>query len=209
MTGVQTCALPISTTYHYNSGGEPAAITDLSYDELVAFYRSHYHPSNAIIMTFGNMDVTALHDKIDNQALSRFERQDTQWHVQPEKRYAAPVAVESAYGVDSDDVSAQTHHVIGWLLGDSIDLDAQLEANLVSQVLLDNSASPLRKALEQTELGGSPSPLCGLEDSNREMSFMCGIEGSEPEHAAAVEQLVLDTLKEVAEIGRASCRERV
>jgi Zn-dependent M16 (insulinase) family peptidase len=33
------------------------------------------------------------------------------------------------------------------------------------------------------------------------MSFMCGIEGSEPEHAAAVEQLVLDTLKEVAEQG--------
>jgi Zn-dependent M16 (insulinase) family peptidase len=198
--GISSYLFP-TTTYHYNSGGEPAAITDLSYDELVAFYRSHYHPSNAIIMTFGNMDVTALHDKIDNQALSRFERQDTQWHVQPEKRYAAPVAVESAYGVDSDDVSAQTHHVIGWLLGDSIDLDAQLEANLVSQVLLDNSASPLRKALEQTELGGSPSPLCGLEDSNREMSFMCGIEGSEPEHAAAVEQLVLDTLKEVAEQG--------
>lgn len=198
--GISSYLFP-TTTYHYNSGGEPAAITDLSYDELVAFYRSHYHPSNAIIMTFGNMDVTALHDKIDSQALSRFERQDTQWHVQPEKRYAAPVAVESAYGVDSDDVSAQTHHVIGWLLGDSIDLDAQLEANLVSQVLLDNSASPLRKALEQTELGGSPSPLCGLEDSNREMSFMCGIEGSEPEHAAAVEQLVLDTLKEVAEQG--------
>jgi Zn-dependent M16 (insulinase) family peptidase len=190
-----------TTTYHYNSGGEPAEITDLTYEQLLSFYRTHYHPSNAIFMTFGSIDINELHDKLESQALSRFERQDKQWRVEPEKRYPAPVAIEQRYGIDSDDLSAATHHVVGWLLGDSIDLDAQLEAHLVSQVLLDNSASPLRRALEETELGGAPSPLCGLEDSNREMSFMCGIEGSEPEHAEAVEQLILDTLQKVAEEG--------
>ena len=30
-----------TTTYHFNSGGEPDHITDLSYDDLVAFYKSH------------------------------------------------------------------------------------------------------------------------------------------------------------------------
>ena len=44
-----------STTYHYNSGGDPAHIPDLSYEQLKAFYRSHYHPSNAIFMTFGDI----------------------------------------------------------------------------------------------------------------------------------------------------------
>ena len=198
--GISSYLFP-STTYHYNSGGEPAAITDLSYEQLLAFYKSHYHPSNAIFMTFGNLDVAELQHKLDDQALARFERQDKQWRVQPEKRYPAPLAVEQAYGVDGADLSAKTHHVLGWLLGDSTDLDAQLEANLVSQVLLDNSASPLRRALEQSDLGGSPSPLCGLEDSNREMSFMCGLEGSEPHQAEAFETLVLDTLKQVAEQG--------
>ncbi|UTW49911.1 insulinase family protein [Bacterioplanoides sp. SCSIO 12839] len=198
--GISSYLFP-TTTYHYNSGGEPADITDLSYDELLAFYKTHYHPSNAIFMTFGDLDVSDLQQKIDGQALSRFERQEKQWRVAPEKRYPAPIAVEQAYGVDGDDLSAKTHHVMGWLLGDSTDLDAQLEANLLSQILLDNSASPLRRALEQTDLGGSPSPLCGLEDSNREMSFMCGIEGSEPEQAQALETLVLDTLQQVAEHG--------
>src|SRR5210317_1723061 len=42
-----------STTYHYNSGGDPEHIPDLSYEQLQDFYRSHYHPSNAIFMTFG------------------------------------------------------------------------------------------------------------------------------------------------------------
>lgn len=33
-----------TTTYHYNSGGDPAHIPDLSYEQLVAFYRSHSPP---------------------------------------------------------------------------------------------------------------------------------------------------------------------
>lgn len=198
--GISGALFP-TTTYHYNSGGEPEAITDLTYDELKAFYTTHYHPSNAMIMTFGNLDVAELQQKMDQQALSRFEKQDKEWRVEPEQRFQEPQVVESTYGVDSDDLSGKTHHLVGWLLGDSVDLDAQLEAHLVSDVLLDNSASPLRHALESTELGSTPSPLCGLEDSNREMSFMCGVEGSDPEHAAAVEQMILDVLNKVAAEG--------
>ena len=198
--GISSYLFP-TTTYHYNSGGEPAEITSLTYDQLMSFYKSHYHPSNAIFMTFGNLDVSELQDKLESQVLSRFERQNQTWSVPAEQRYAAPVAVQEHYGVDSDDLSGKTHHVLGWLLGFSTDLDAQLEGNLLSQILLDNSASPLRRALEQTDLGSSPSPLCGMEESNREMSFMCGLEGSEPENAEAFEKLVLDTLNDVAENG--------
>ena len=198
--GISSYLFP-TTTYHYNSGGEPADITRLTYDQLLKFYRSHYHPSNAIFMTFGKLDLQELQDKLEAQVLSRFERQNQSWSVPAERRYPAPIAVQEQYGVDGDDLSARTHHVVGWLLGYSTDLDAQLEAQLLSQVLLDNSASPLRKALEQSELGGSPSPLCGLEESNHEMSFICGLEGSEPGHAAAVEQLILDTLGAVARDG--------
>ena len=198
--GVSSYLFP-TTTYHYNSGGEPAEITQLSYEQLMAFYRSHYHPSNAIFMTAGALDLTELHNTLEQRVLSRFERQEKTWSVPLEQRYAAPVSIQEYYGVDSDNLEQQTHHVVGWLLGSSTDLDAQLEAQLLSQILLDNSASPLRKALEQTDLGGAPSPLCGLEESNREMSFICGVEGSEPEHGQAVEALVLDTLKQVAEQG--------
>ena len=198
--GVSSVLFP-TTTYHYNSGGEPDAITDLTYQQLLDFYKTHYHPSNAIFMTFGNLDVAELHEKFEQQALNRFSRQAQTWQVPLEKRYSAPLAVEQRYALDSEEQTQATHHVVGWLLGESIDLDAQLEAHLLSQVLLDNSASPLRRALEETELANSPSPLCGLEDSNREMSFICGVEGSEPEHAGAIEALILNTLEQVAKEG--------
>ena len=95
----------------------------------------------------------------------------------------------------------KTHHVLGWLLGPSTSLDEVMKSNLLSHVLLENSSSPLRKALEKTSIGTAPSPLCGLEDSNYEMCFMCGIEGSEPEDAESFEKLVMDVLHDVADNG--------
>ncbi|MFY0678653.1 MAG: insulinase family protein [Neptuniibacter sp.] len=190
-----------TTTYHHNSGGEPESIPDLSYDELLEFYRTHYHPSNAVIMTFGDIPAEELQSYFEEKALSRFEKLDESIEIHDEKRYFSPLRIEEGYDLDQDDLSGKTHHVLAWLLGHSSDLEEQLKAHLISRVLLDNSASPLRHALESTELGSAPSPLCGLEDSNREMSFMCGIEGSEPESADAFEQLVLDVLEKVASEG--------
>lgn len=198
--GVSSYLFP-TTTYHFNSGGEPAEITHLSYEQLMAFYRSHYHPSNAVFMTFGNLDVAELHTRLDEQALSRFEKQNQRWAVPAEQRYPAPVTVVERYAVEGEDLTGKTHHVMGWLLGESTDLDAQLEAQLVSQILLDNSAAPLRKALETTDLGTAVSPICGLEDSNHEMSFLCGLEGSDPEKAEEVEALVLSVFEQVAREG--------
>ncbi|MBV1786613.1 insulinase family protein [Marinobacterium sp. D7] len=190
-----------TTTYHHNSGGEPSCIPDLTYEQLKEFYRSHYHPSNAVFMTFGNIDAQELQRRFEELALHKFQRSEDEIHVEDEKRYFAPISVEEAYALDQEDLSGQTHHVLGWLLPKSIELDELMQAHLLSRVLLDNSSSPLRGALESSDLGSAPSPLCGLEDSNREMSFMCGLEGSDPEHAAAFEQLVLDTLEQVAREG--------
>jgi len=188
------------TTYHFNSGGEPDDIPELSYDQLLDFYRTHYHPSNAVFMTFGDMPADELQQRFHDQALQRFECLDVTIEVPDEKRYHAPVAVQEYYAAENDE-DDKVHHVLAWLLGESTDLYAQLEAHLLSNVLLSDSSSPLRLALETTELGSSPSPLCGLEDSNREMCFMCGLEGSTAANAEAFQQLVLDTLQQVAEQG--------
>ena len=65
-----------TTTYHHNSGGDPEAITDLTYEQLVSFYRTHYHPSNAIFMTYGDISAFEHQSKFEELALSHFERSD-------------------------------------------------------------------------------------------------------------------------------------
>ncbi len=193
-----------TTTYHYNSGGEPENIPDLSYRQLRDFYQTHYHPSNAVFMTFGDIPAYEHQKQFEEKALQHFDKLDVDIHVDDEKRYDRPVIVEDVYAFDAVEGVTEdhkTHHVLGWLLGSSISLDEVMKSNLLSHVLLENSSSPLRKALETTKLGTAPSPLCGLEDSNHEMCFMCGIEGSEPENAEAFEKLVIDVLQDVAENG--------
>jgi presequence protease len=190
-----------TTTYHYNSGGEPENIPDLSYQQLKDFYKVHYHPSNSVFMTFGDIPAFEHHEVFEKKALSRFEKLDLQIKVDDEVRYTEPKNFTGHYAFDEEDTKAKTHVVISWLLGRSTSLEEMLQAHLMSSVLLDNSASPLQQALETSDLGASPSPLCGLEDSNREMSFMCGLEATEAEHADAIENLVLQVLNDVAEKG--------
>ncbi len=190
-----------TTTYHYNSGGEPDHIPDLSYQDLVDFYKTHYHPSNAIFMTYGNIPAIEHQTRFEELALARFDHLDVNITVEDEKRYHAPLRVQEHYPLDEPDAADKTHVVLAWLLGHSSNLQEMFEAQLLSSVLLDNSASPLMSALETSSLGKSPSPLCGLEDSNREMSFLCGLEGCSSDSSAAVEQLIRNTLEDVAREG--------
>jgi Zn-dependent M16 (insulinase) family peptidase len=191
-----------TTTYHYNSGGDPAHIPDLTYDEFLEFYKTHYHPSNAILMTYGNIPVEEIQQQIEERALSHFDRLDQKLSVSDEQRFNTPVTIEERYAFDDkDSAEKKTHIVMGWLLGRSTDLEESMKIHLLSGVLLDNSSSPLMQALETTELGNAPSPLCGVEGSNREMTFMCGIEGSVPENAQALEDLVMDVLHKIASEG--------
>jgi Zn-dependent M16 (insulinase) family peptidase len=190
-----------SVTYHYNSGGEPTDIPDLTHADLINFYKKHYHPSNAIFLTFGDIPAKTLQAQFENDALSRFERAEENIIVPLEKPAAAPIRIQEYYGLEEAQTNEKTYHLLAWLLGESANATERLEATLLSEVLLQNSAAPLRKLLETFPKGSAPAALCGLEDSKRQMSFICGIEGSNPEDADAFEQAVFQVLKTVAEAG--------
>ena len=191
-----------TTTYHHNSGGDPVAIPDLTHAQLRAFHARHYHPSNAIFLTYGDIPAAEHQERFETRVLNQFQALPLDLAIPDERRYATPVTDLTHYPLDgTDDLSDQTHIVLAWLLGPITDPLATLRARLLSDVLLDNSSSPLRHALETSELGTSPSPLCGFDAATREATFACGLEGSNPEHAAAVEALVFDVLQHVAAEG--------
>ncbi len=191
-----------TTTYHYNSGGEPETIPELTHEALRAFHARHYHPSNATFMTYGTIPAAEHQQNFQSQVLEHFESLNSNISNRDEERFTEPQQAQISYALDpAETAEHKTHIIIGWLLDHSFDLDALMEAALLVGVLLDNSSSPLRHALETSRLGSSPSELCGVEESFRQMLFVCGIEGSDPEHTAALEKLVFDTLTEIAEQG--------
>lgn len=185
------------TTYHYNSGGDPKDIPDLTYEQLVDFYKTHYHPSNAVFMTFGNQTAYDLQEQFEKLALNKFSR-GTTLYSKPEKRLLAPIEVTESYAVDSEDLKDKTYHVMSWLLPETSDIKLRLGMRLVEGILLENSASPLRHYLETCGYAQSTGPLMGVDDSNFEMTFYCGVQGSNEEHAETFKNGVLDILKEAA-----------
>ena len=189
-----------SSTYKHNSGGNPENIIDLTHDYLVDFHRKHYHPSNATFFTFGNLNPTEIQEFINKNVLENFEPSNEIISVKNEHRISKPKTVTEFYNPLPEDEN--NHHVVlSWLLGESHNPVELLESYLVSNILLDNSASPLRKVLENTDLGKSLSPLTGLEADHKELVFAAGLEGVDANAQLKVEELILNCLKNVVSNG--------
>ena len=193
-------ALFRDTIYRFNSGGEPSEIPRLSYQGLQDFHRRHYHPSHAVLMTYGNFPCAEHQAHFDQWALSRFGAigEHIVAPLQPALTDLQPVATH--YAVDVRE-GRQTHMVWGWMLGECTDVKAMLEAHLLGAVLLEHGASPLRHYLDSTPLADAPSELCGVDDSARQMVFICGVEGSDEAHAEPLQREILEVFQRVAGTG--------
>ncbi len=187
-----------TSTYQHNSGGNPEDIIKLTHEDLVAFHRQYYHPSNAIAMSFGDIAVSEIHKQLST-VLAPFATMppNKRFFVAKETRLSAPKYVHDTY-TSADDGAKQTHQVIAWLLPAITDPKLRLAMRLMEGVLLEHSGLPLRQYLETTPLGQAPSPLLGLDDNHFEMVFYAGVRGSDKSHSEAFLAEVLALLQDVA-----------
>ncbi len=198
---LQAALLP-DTPYRFNSGGDPAEIPRLTHAQLKAFHARHYHPSQAVFITYGNFPVLEHHAQFEELALRRFQKTAQIIVSGRQTQRTTNRQVTANYAVDdAAHALTATHLVWGWLLGEATTPRSLLEAHLMSGVLLEHSASPLRHCLETSPLAKAPSELCGLDDSARQMAFVCGVEGSEPQHAEALETAIMAVLATVVRDG--------
>ena len=189
-----------SSTYKHNSGGDPEKILDLTHEDLVNFHKKHYHPSNATFFTFGKLDPQEIQEFIKENVLNSFTPSTEEIAVKNEERISSPKIVSDFYNPQPGD--EENHHVVmSWLLSESHNPIELLETYLMSNILLDNSASPLRKVLENSNLGKSPSPLTGLEADQKELVFAAGLEGVSADKHLEVEKLILDCLNDLVKNG--------
>jgi Zn-dependent M16 (insulinase) family peptidase len=169
------------TTYENNSGGDPKDILHLTHADLKEFHRTHYHPSNAIFFTFGDMKVDKIHDYLENKVFSKHKPSTKKFIVDDVVKLSKPQLKKAKYQPGNGE--SDSHHVTSsWLLGHSHDSYNLLEKYLMINILIDNSSSPLRKFLENYKFAKAPTPLLGLEPSNKEIVFTAGFEGVSIKH---------------------------
>jgi Zn-dependent M16 (insulinase) family peptidase len=195
-------ALYPSTTYRFNSGGDPAAIPSLTYEQLKAFHQKHYHPSNAFFYTYGNLPLRDHLAFIEEKVLKQFERIDPDTAVAAQPRWRRPQSVCLPYPFDKNEDAAKKCQVcIAWLTADIKDSFEILTLTLLEQILLGNSASPLRKALIDSGLGSALCDGCGFEADNRDTLFVSGLKDVDQSSAGRIEGIIFNVLTDLAQNG--------
>ncbi len=195
-------ALYPTTTYGNNSGGDPAMIPTLTHEELKSFHRDHYHPSNAFFFTYGDRPLEGHLRFIDEKILRGFSRIDPGTVVPPEPRWDSPKVLSYPYPFSKEEDPEKKHQVCtAWLTVGIEDSFTTLSLSLLSQILVGNPASPLRKALMDSGLGTALCDTTGFDADNRDTMFACGLKDVEASKAGEIEKIIFDTLEELADKG--------
>ena len=201
--------------YHHNSGGEPADIPNLTYEQLKDFHARYYQPSNACFFSYGRWQ-PPLED-VDRLVLSKFP------HLQPvngEQHTGAPkyhpqppITVQSTHQLTCppDPLIAnplkQTKVATTWLLSNLSSLPADqfplvsFALSILSSLLLDGPMSPLYQALIESHIGNGYAPGTGYDGDSRQPTFSIGLQGVSDVDVQRVSDIVTAVLKERSETG--------
>ncbi len=192
-------ALYPDTTYRFNSGGEPADIPSLTYEQLLAFHQRHYHPSNAFFYSYGNFPLTKQLAFIKKEVLNRFDAIDPNTEVVSQPRWQTPREATYYYPLSlTEDSQKKCQACLGWLTADIKDAYEVLVLTLLEEILLGNAASPVRKALIDSGLGTSLSDGTGFDPDNRDTMFAVGLKDISETDAPQVEQIILSVLRDLS-----------
>ncbi|MBN8527446.1 MAG: insulinase family protein, partial [Planctomycetes bacterium] len=191
-------ALMPDTIYRHESGGEPTEIPRLAHADLVAFHRRCYRPANAVITTYGDLDLAAF-----DHALAPYLADPgvplpppaAQPPLASANHLEVPVPIDP--GQEPEDV---TIGGVAWCWGDTASVDEVLEADLLERLLLGHAGSPLRLALESSGIGRGLGPS-GYAGHARNGTFTAALDGFATADAGRIAPLVMTTLERVVADG--------
>lgn len=196
-------ALFPDNTYGVDSGGDPKVIPKLKFEEFKEFHRKYYHPSNARIWFYGDDDPTERL-RILSEYLDMFDASSSpnESRIQAQKLFSEPIRISEKYPAgEGGDLRKKNMVCLNWLLSDKpLDLETELTLGFLDHLMLGTPASPLRKILLESGLGEAIVGG-GVEDELLQPQFSIGLKGVSEDDIQKVEEVVMSTLKKLAEEG--------
>lgn len=133
--------------YRYVSGGDPAHIPDLTYEQFLESHRLFYHPSNSYIFLDGKVDLEEVLSILDGEYLCTYTREeDTPVIPLQAPVKSAPVCVRYA-----DDPHApktgRARLAFGYVLGGYTCRRETVAANALADALCGSNDAPLKRRI--------------------------------------------------------------
>ncbi len=141
------------STYAHESGGDPANIPDLSYEQFVAFHKKHYHPSNATLFFYGDADLDAELAYVQANFLAQYDSPGERAQIIPGNPIEQAVFIDDSYGVQpGSDLNGKTFLAVGSLTGDALDRKRNTALQIIANILYNSDASPLKNRIIEAGL---------------------------------------------------------
>ncbi len=188
-------ALFPDTIYGHNSGGDPAEIPQLSYEEYLDFHRRYYHPSNSYIMLYGNVDAEERLKFLDREYLSSYDRRDRPPFPEKQPRFGKnnPAQRTVGYPLGKDEKTADKTYLAFCSLVSSVDDEVKTVAwDILGEVLVNDPAAPIKKALSDAGIG--QEVFGGYIDHIAEPFFAVVAKNTNGSEKERFEKIIKDTL---------------
>lgn len=141
------------TCYQYDSGGVPAHIPSLSFDQFKETHRRFYHPSNARIILDGSVNIEEILNDISNHFLNDYSEEKPDFallHQSPISHAARTIHYEAT---PEELQENRAHYVLGKLIGSISDVEKNIAFEILSDYLTSTNSSPLTNAVLKQGLG--------------------------------------------------------
>ena len=196
--GIQVALKP-GTTYASESGGDPLSIPELSHEELVAFHKTHYHPSRATFWTYGNIDPEEIQARIQSEVISKIKTRLPR--VQPDSAALPSAPIQASISLPSHGEGNEHGVHFGWILGEiGKDREKINHWQIFQNAIIGDSASPMNMAIENAGYG-RPTGIVGLDSNSRQVTFHLGMDGLSEDEIPKAKKLIFDTLESIAQKG--------
>ena len=193
-------SLSPDNTYGVDSGGDPAEIPNLTYEQFKSFHETYYHPSNSRIFFYGDDDSEKRLEIVDGY-LREFDNRSVSTTIPPQDPFTQPRHLRHTYATElGSNGNAKSYLTLNWLLPPNTDPKQTLSLSLIAYLLTGTPASPLRKTV--LDAGICENLIGGnVSTGTRQMRYTVGMKGVAGEDLNLAEQLILDTMADIADEG--------
>ena len=186
--------------YTFESGGDPEAIPNLTYEDFVNFHKKFYHPSNSYIYLYGDMNIAEQLKYLDEEYLSKFDKIEIDSEVKPQPQFKEMKVVEDFYPIGQDESDAEKTFIsLNYVTGNIKDSTTILGLEILNHALFQTPAAPLKKAIIDSQLGKDID--AGLEEDILQPAFSITLNGSEKNRTEKFFNLVTDEMKKLVKNG--------
>ncbi len=186
--------------YGFDSGGNPEAIPYLTYEAFRNFHKTYYHPSNARIFFYGDINISDELQLLDTY-LRHFNYQKVDSEIPPITPFKEFKRIERKYAsTESSSDGGKTFATLNWLFTESSNVELNFAFQILHYILLGMPGSPLRRALIESGLGEDIAGV-GLETELRYLYFSTGLKGMKAEAVDSMVGLIEDTLTNLVKKG--------